>query len=237
MPRSVVIYTDAATLSGLRDLARKGYADELTKPYTFSYGHKTEGTHVRARICELREGVLRPAIDGLAKKGTAVLAAPQDRDVRSLTYEELAEEADRRATVATLQFATPVILEISGEIVPFPFIPAIFKRYVETWKTFSNVDISRGAETLRHIHIIDFKISCVSTFYGPGSQGWVRLEMERGRCEEEISLFNRLMDFAFFCGSGLHTDEGLGQTRRMEHREGRAACVKRDGRIDGGALY
>jgi hypothetical protein len=40
--------------------------------------------------------------------------------------------------------------------------------------------------------------------------------MERGRTEQEIALFNTLVDFAFYCGTGAHTDEGLGQTRRME---------------------
>jgi len=220
MPRSVVIYTDPATLSGLKDFARKECAPYLPKPYTFSFGQKTEVTNLRARICELREGVLAPAIDELVKKGIAVLAAPQDRDVRVRTYGELMDEADSRTRLATLQFATPIILEVSGEIVPFPVVPAIFRKYIEVWQAFSDVDISRSADALRRIRLIDFKISCVATPYGPGAQGWVRLEMEKGRTEEEIALFNGLIDFAFFCGTGLHTDEGLGQTRRMTRGEG-----------------
>jgi CRISPR/Cas system endoribonuclease Cas6 (RAMP superfamily) len=178
-----------------------------------------------------------PAVDELVKKGAAVLAAPSDRDVQSRTYEELMEEADRSGRLATLQFATPVILEISGEIVPFPVIQAIFRGYVEIWKTFSNADLPGGADALRHIRTTDFKISCVSTSHGPGAQGWVRLEMETGRTEEEISLFNCLIDFAFFCGSGLHADEGLGQTRRIGHRQGQGTFRKTDGRAGGGALY
>ena len=237
MPRSVVIYTDAAALSGLKDLAREECAPYLTKPYTFSYGQKTDAGNVRVRVCELRDGILMPAVDELVKKGAAVLAAPSDRDVQSRTYEELMEEADRSGRLATLQFATPVILEISGEIVPFPVIPAIFRGYVEIWKTFSNTDIPGSADALRHIRTTDFKISCVSTSHGPGAQGWVRLEMETGRTEEEISLFNCLIDFAFFCGSGLHADEGLGQTRRIGHRQGQGTFRKTDGRAGGGALY
>ena len=64
MPRSVVIYTDAAALSGLKDLARKECAPYLTKPYTFSYGQKTDAGNVRVRVCELRDGILMPAVDG-----------------------------------------------------------------------------------------------------------------------------------------------------------------------------
>jgi CRISPR/Cas system endoribonuclease Cas6 (RAMP superfamily) len=41
------------------------------------------------------------------------------------------------------------------------------------------------------------------------------LEVEKGRTEEEIGLFNTLIDYAFFCGTGMYTDAGLGQTRRL----------------------
>jgi len=223
MPRSVVIYTDPVTLSGLKDFARREYSGYSTKPYTFSFGQKTQSPNLRARICELREGVLGSAIDELVKKGIAVLAAPQDRDVRARTYGELLDEADRATRVATLQFATPIILEVSGEVVPFPVIPTIFRKYIEVWQALSDADISGSADALRHIRVIDFRISCVPTPYGPGAQGWVGLEMEKGRTEEEIALFNGLIDFAFFCGTGLHTDEGLGQTRRMARGYGGGA--------------
>ncbi len=216
MPRSAVVYTNPAALSDLKDLARTRWADDIRKPYTFSYGQKTEAGSLRVRVCELADDVLLPAIAGLVKTGNAVLAAPTDRDVRSRTFDALIEDADRYGRVAILQFATPVIVEVSNAPVPFPVIPVIFKRYIELWETFSNVDIAAGMAGLTGVHLTDFKISCVSTPYGPGAQGWVRLEMEKGRTEEEIALFNGLVDFAFYCGSGLHTEEGLGQTRRME---------------------
>ena len=68
MPRSVVIYTDAAALSGLKDLARKERAPYLTKPYTFSYGQKTDAGNVRVRVCELRDGNSTPAVDEARKE-------------------------------------------------------------------------------------------------------------------------------------------------------------------------
>jgi hypothetical protein len=57
-----------------------------------------------------------------------------------------------------------------------------------------------------------------STSFRVGAEGWVTLEMERGRTEQEIAFFNTLIDFAFYCGTGAHTDEGLGQTKRGEKR-------------------
>jgi hypothetical protein len=216
MPRSAVIYTNAAAWSDVKDLARTRWADEARKPYTFSYGQRTEAGSLRVRVCELADGVLLPAIADLVKRGNAALAAPADRDVRSRTYEEVIEDADRYGRVAIVQFTTPVIVEVSSGPVPFPVIPVIFERYIELWKTFSNVDIAAGVGGLKGVRMTDFRLSCVSTPYGPGAQGWVRLEMEKGRTEEEIAVFNGLVDFAFYCGTGLHTEEGLGQTRRME---------------------
>ena len=72
----------------------------------------------------------------------------------------------------------------------------------------------------------DFKISCAAA--GPivrgrygRAEGWVTLEMERGRTEQEIALFNTLVDFAFYCGTGARTDEGAGADGEGRRGEGR----------------
>ena len=220
MPRSVVIYTSAATLSALRESIRLRFGHERTKPYTLSYDQKTDAGKGRLRLCELVDDALLPMISDLVAKGEATFGGPSDRDVGSRSYEELLEDADRRRRVALLQFSTPVIVEVSRAPVPFPVMPAIFEGYVSAWRAFSGVAIPSGFEGLRHVSMTGFKVSCVVTPFGPGAQGWVRLEMDKGRTEAEIALFNGLIDFAFFCGSGLHTEEGLGQTRRIEQREG-----------------
>ena len=98
---------------------------------------------------------------------------------------------------------------------PFPVHPIVFERYAEVWNAFSEVKMRAAAEWLPYVHVTDFKISCLASPYGVGAQGWVALEMEKGRSEDEIGLFNTLVDFAFYCGTGLHTEEGLGQTRRF----------------------
>jgi CRISPR/Cas system endoribonuclease Cas6 (RAMP superfamily) len=96
-------------------------------------------------------------------------------------------------------------------------MPLVFARYREVWSAFSTVRLPAGTEqVLQHVRVTDFKISCAASPFGPGAKGWVTVEMEKGRTEQEIALFNGLIDFAFYCGTGLHTEEGLGQTRRMD---------------------
>jgi CRISPR/Cas system endoribonuclease Cas6 (RAMP superfamily) len=112
---------------------------------------------------------------------------------------------------------SPTIVEINARAGPFPVFPVIFEHYIAVWNRFSDALIDPSwTDRLDHIRITDFRISCVASPFGPGSQGWVKLEMEKGRSEADIAMFNRLLDFAFYCGTGLHTVDGLGQTRRME---------------------
>ncbi len=225
MPLSAVIYTSNAAFSYARDAARKRSEGLAIKPYTFSFAHKLETGAIRVRATELSQGFLMPVVREMVKKGEATLASGADREVREATYEELIEDADRARRVATIRFASPTIVEVQGNSVPFPVIHAIFARYREIWSAFSPVPLPPAAEAMDHVHMTDFKISCAAGPIGAegrvGAEGWVTLEMEKGRTEQEIALFNVLVDFAFYCGTGTHTDEGLGQTSRMEGRRQR----------------
>jgi hypothetical protein len=229
MPLSAVIYTSNEVFSSVRDAVRKSAEGLAIKPYTFSFAHKLESGAIRVRATELVQGVLMPVVREMVRKGEATLASSADREVREAAYEELIEDGDRTRRVATIRFASPTIIEVQGEGVPFPVIHAIFARYREIWSAFSSVPLNPATEAMEHVHVTDFKISCAAAgpigagvegrgtaSFGVGAEGWVTLEMERGRTEQEIALFNTLVDFAFYCGTGAHTDEGLGQTRRME---------------------
>jgi hypothetical protein len=216
MPRSVVIYTNPEVYLDLSARASQRYASSPVKPYTLSPAQPIESGQVRVRVTELVPDALSLEIGELVGEGRALLASSADRDVRSATYEELIEDGDRYATTAILQFVTPVLVRMAGRTVPFPVTSALFEGALETWNAFSPKAIERGVEGLDHVRVSDFRISCVATAHGPGAQGWVAVEMEQGRTEEEIGLFNGLLDFLFFAGTGLNTCEGLGQTRRME---------------------
>jgi hypothetical protein len=215
MPRSAVIYTSPETFAGFGSSLRRKFEAHTIKPYTLSFVQKVDGAHIRVRVTELMDGSVMPMIAGLTSEGLMVSSSGVDKDVRNVAYDDLVEDADRARRVVTLQLASPVIVGLSGRQVPFPVFPFIFQEYTELWNAFSPALLPVGGEWLAGVHLTDFKISCVKTPFGPGGQGWVTLEMEKGRTEEEIASFNTLIDFAFYCGTGLHTVDGLGQTKKM----------------------
>jgi CRISPR/Cas system endoribonuclease Cas6 (RAMP superfamily) len=176
---------------------------------------------LRIRATELKQGTLMPLLDELGKKGAATFASTGDREVRAASYEDLLGDADPFRRVAALQFASPMIAQVSEAYVPFPVTSATFDRYREAWDAFSEDALPpAAAEVMRYVRVADFRISPAATPFGTGAEGWITLEMETGRTEKEIALFNALVDFAFYCGTGVHTTEGLGQTRRMETKQG-----------------
>lgn len=219
MPRSAVLYTSKETFTRLSGLLQRTFETGHTIPYTLSFPSKAGVDVFRVRATELTEDAVMPAIAEMARAGQVTLASRGDRDVTDASYEEILESADRFTRTAAVQFSSPTIAEFAGQRVPFPVVPLMFDHYISAWNRFSALKITEGREGLRHVHVTEFKVSCASSVVGPGFEGWITLEMEKGRTEAEIALFNALLNFAFYCGTGLHTDRGLGQTRRMEKRQ------------------
>ena len=141
------------------------------------------------------------------------------------------QDADRFRRSAVLQFSSPTILSLGGYSVCFPVLPLMLSHYIHVWNKLAGFNIAGAAELMEHVRMGDFRISCTHSEHGPGFQGWVALEVDKGRPEEEIQAFNALVDFAFYCGTGLRTDEGLGQTRRAKEqdptRQGPKRMIKR----------
>jgi len=218
MPRSVVLYTSDDVFLQIKQRLAERFAPEKVKPYTCSPAPFSETGARRVRITELVPYSLAPIIDDVVGKGQALAVSAADRDVCGASYEELLENADRFHRETLLQFSSPTIVSLGGYSVSFPVLPLMFSQYIHTWNSLAGFKITRVPELLEHVKMKEFKVSYVRSERGPGFQGWVALEMEKGRSEEEIHLFNALIDFTFYCGTGLHTDEGLGQTRRA-HRE------------------
>jgi hypothetical protein len=214
MPRSLVLYTSNQVLSRLKERLARTYEQDPVKPYTLSFGQTSEGDARRVRITELLAYSLSPIIDDLVAGGQALPVSTADKDVRGVSYQDLFEGADPSQRTAVLQLSSPTIISLGGYSVAFPVLPLMLSQYVHAWNAFAGFQVARVPHLLEHLKMTDFKISCTQTEHGPGCQGWVALELATGRPEEEIRTFNALVDFAFYCGTGLHTDEGFGQTRR-----------------------
>jgi CRISPR-associated endoribonuclease Cas6 len=217
MPRSLVLYTSDDVFFAIKQRLAERFASENIKPYTCSFAHASDAGARRLRITELVPYTLAPILDDVITGGQALPMSTADSDVRGASYEDLLESADRTRRAALLQFSSPSILSLGGYFVSFPVLPLMLSHYIHVWNSFAGFKIAKAPELLEHVKLIDFKVSCVRTGRGAGFQGRVELEMEKGRSEKEIQSFNALIDFAFYCGTGLYTDEGLGQTKRARH--------------------
>lgn len=218
MPQSVIIYTSRECLRALQTRGQEIFQTTVVKPYTISFGQKTEkGDQVRVRITEMQDDVFIPIVRQEAAKGGIDFASPSDRQVQRVTYEELFEDASPAVTTATLQFLSPVILEMphSGKT-PFPTPSPVLSNYRSLWCAFSDVGLPFDDKVINAVTVEDFRLSCKDTLFGKGSQGWMTIDVKRGHTEDEIRAFNALIDFSFYAGTGLFTELGLGQTKRMD---------------------
>jgi hypothetical protein len=223
MPRSIIIYASRECLVALRAKFVDTVDSSGTPPYTISHGQKLqEPEKVRVRITELQGTIVAPILEEIAKEYDISVASGADREVRAISYEDLLENASPVDTNLTLQFMSPVIVDIgAGSLTPFPVLTSVFQRYSEVWNLFSAVRLSFPEEVVRSLKVTQFALSCRSTRFGTGAQGWVTIDLGKGKTEDEIRLFNTLTDFSFFAGTGLYVHEGLGQTCRMERRNQR----------------
>ncbi len=223
MPRSVVLYTSDDVAAEIRKRFAERFPSEKIKPYTCSFAHVSETAGRRMRITELVPYSIAPIIDDVIASGKALPVSAADPDVRGASYEELLSDADRFQRSALLEFFSPTFLSLGGYSVCFPVLPLMLSHYVHVWNSVAAPKITRAPDLLDHVRLKDFNVSCVQTDYGPGFQGWVALEIATGRSEEEIQLFNAILDLTFYCGTGIHTEEGFGQTRRgrAQHRKAR----------------
>jgi hypothetical protein len=199
-------------------MGQETFQTTVVKPYTISYGQKTEkGDQVRARITEIQNDVFIPIVRQEAAKGGIDFASPSDREVRRVTYEELFEDASPAITIATLQFLSPVVLGMPhGGKTPFPTPSLVLSSYKSLWGAFSDVALPLDDYLINAVEVTDFKLSCRDTLFSKGSQGWMAIDAKRGHTEDEIRAFNALIDFSFYTGTGLFTELGLGQTKRMD---------------------
>jgi CRISPR-associated endoribonuclease Cas6 len=146
---------------------------------------------------------------------------------RSVPYEGLYEEASDSLKEATLKFYTPTTLERSGDPYPLPDPCTVFLGYMRIWDSFSGIALAPGLkEVIRErLLLSDFRIQqrrcaadqgCV-----PGFVGSATFQLAGRHPESILKGMNALADYAFFCGTGIGTDRGMGLTRRILQHEGR----------------
>lgn len=147
---------------------------------------------------------------------------------RWVTYGRLYEEASDCQRLATLKFYSPTTLERSGLPYPLPDPCAMFHGYARIWDSFSGIVLAPGLLEAIEEHLIldDFRIqrrrSEAEQGPVPGFIGSATFRLAGRHPESMLKGLNVLADYAFFCGTGIGTDHGMGLTRRILQDEGRA---------------
>lgn len=153
------------------------------------------------------------------------------------TYAAIAEQALRSDEQRfRFQFASPTSFRSNGMDVPLPIPTLVFGSYWNSWKTFS------GGST--HLDMREFTNKCVAVNetsvqstrrrfkFSDGNQPGVTCFQGGARFallkhnrklfhpdwEHGADLLRMLAEFAFYCGTGLYTTYGLGQTRPLPPR-------------------
>jgi CRISPR-associated endoribonuclease Cas6 len=138
-----------------------------------------------------------------------------------------AEEIWERAAVGrevTLYFASPTAFKQKELNLVFPVPKNVFYSYRDKWNKFAPVPIDDGfvpwveENVAVEAHDLATRMVWFSDFQKQGFVGRVRY-VARNHDVARLKQLNALADYAFFCGTGQKTAQGMGQTRRMPKRE------------------
>ncbi len=154
---------------------------------------------------------------------------------RWVPYGRLYEEASDCLRFVTLKFYSPTTLERSGVPYPLPDPCGIFVGYSRIWDAFAGIALPPGlrAAIEEYLLLVDFRIQrrrCEAE-QGPvpGFIGSATFRLAGRHPESILKGLNALADYAFFCGTGIGTDHGMGLTRRIprgDHARGQDLSEK-----------
>ena len=159
-------------------------------------------------------------------EGVLVTPTPADRWNRSLSYEQLFEEASNSLRMITLKFYSPTLLHRQGVPYPLPDPKGVFQHYLCLWNHFSG--IPQGPDLLsimeKELLLRDFRLRARPKGETAGWRtyfsGSATFQLKGRHPETVLKAVNTLADYAFFCGTGIATEKGGGMTRRILKEKG-----------------
>lgn len=182
------------------------------------------------RITLLAEELYPILLAGLAKRSVArihanVLPIAAQPEVYARSYEELWRAVERSQRV-TLAFDTPASFRSNGMHYTLPDAALAFGSYLTRWNAFAppelgvdatwpqwveqTVAVTRFRLESREVRFKDYvQVGCV------GMASYEVIKAERST-DLALTVFNALADYAYFCGTGHKTTQGMGQTRRLK---------------------
>lgn len=210
-------------------LARALDAADGPKPFTVSPLFVARGW-ASFRITLLQEGLLdlleagiraRPEVDILGRR-LPILA--DDLSIVAAEYDRLLTDAARDRQI-TLHFRTPMSFRSEGMDYPLPDPELVFDSYRRRWNAFAPARLAIPDDWLgwlrRSVAISRFDVRSEPMRFPDGLQigcaGKVQYTVVGPAAlpDDDVAVLNCLADYAFFCGTGRKTTQGMGQTLRL----------------------
>lgn len=124
----------------------------------------------------------------------------------------------------SLQFLTPTTFHSTqNAYLPFPLPNALVSSWIRRWQAFSPFSIQPEwdwqSRIRQELFISAYNLETVPVRYDKrltiGCVGTLTLHA-KALDPKELAMLSLFSDYAFFCGSGHHTTQGMGLTRRIE---------------------
>lgn len=121
-----------------------------------------------------------------------------------------------------ISFRSPTTFRASKQShLPFPLPSSLLQSWLRRWNAFNNINKEWQPQPhWRHSLLMSsYGLRTVPVRYGRklwiGCRGWCTLRA-KNLDPEDLAIINTLAQYAFFCGSGHHTTQGMGLTR-LQH--------------------
>lgn len=204
--------------------------DSAPRPFRVST-LASSGKHGSFRISLLDDSLLDPLTAGMREE--PFVLAHETRlhfsgvpDVVGAGYDEIVSRAGD-ATSITLEFMTPTAFRVEEMAYVLPDPVRVFESYLTQWNLFSPIALRIAGAWLDWLrlsvvisrHRLETGVLRFDTHSQIGFTGRVSFGIPRARVaatdKEPLRILNFLADYAFFCGTGHKTSQGMGQTRRV----------------------
>jgi CRISPR-associated endoribonuclease Cas6 len=161
--------------------------------------------------------------------GTKVLLIDGETRVEQQGYAELARQAGTRSVVA-LQFESPTAFKVREMHYPLPDPVLVFASYHARWNAFAppeyRIDEGWREWLSTHVALSRVEVRTAVLSFGRyqhvgyvGQAEYTVVDKQSDPLAQRGPL-NVLADYAYFCGTGHKTTQGMGQTRRVRIDEG-----------------
>ena len=209
------------------DAARRVHDQSDPKPYTVS-PLTIADDNVHFRITLLDDMLLDPLQRGIEQKtevriAWATLAFARLPRIEQRTYAQIAQSA-RDNPVVILRFDSPTSFKSNAMHYPLPDPMMVFESYRARWNAFApealaisdewanwlrqSVAVARAEIVTQNVQFKDYQ---QIGFVGVVEYAVVSRAPDR----EGRGPLNALANYAYFCGTGHKTTQGMGQTRRL----------------------